>query len=45
MIDLNIESQDIYQKYEKSELALHKLQLENAKKYRNSKIKRRITTI
>ena len=36
MLDSNIESLDIYQKFEKSEIALHKLQLENAKK--NSEI-------
>ena len=32
MIEPNLESLDIYQKFEKSEIALHKLQLENAKK-------------
>ena len=36
MLDSNIESLDIYKKFEKSEIALHKLQLENAKK--NSEI-------
>ena len=36
MIESNDETYDIYQKFEKSEIALHKLQLENAKK--NSEI-------
>ena len=36
MVEPNFEPFDIYKKYEKSEIALHKLQLENAKK--NSEI-------
>ena len=36
MLEPNLESFDIYQKFEESEIALHKLQLENAKK--NSEI-------
>ena len=36
MIEPNAKSLDIYQKFEKSEMALHKLQIENAKK--NSEI-------
>ena len=36
MIEPNKQSLDIYQKFEKSEMALHKLQIENAKK--NSEI-------